>query len=140
MNKRRFNLSFLAAASIALIALTGSSLPPVQPKQTDGQASTQAAYLQVSVSCSPGGGYGWNVTIVDGAANSSYFVQNIYTYEYKSGSIGGSYQYTYAGQVATGQYGIGTSSTFYGNAGSTVAKVSITARAAGLEGSGSDTC
>ncbi|GAB3552193.1 hypothetical protein GCM10027404_22370 [Arthrobacter tumbae] len=134
----------IAGTALGITALTGSSLPPnqVQPAP-DAEMGTQAVELQVAVSCFPGGDYAWNATLVDGPANSSFFVQNIYTYSYVGGGAFGSYQWKYAGQLSTGQYGIGTSSTFYGEAGPDVEEVVITARVLGAGdpvGTGSDTC
>jgi len=95
------------------------------------------------VSCSSSGDYGGNATITDGSSNTTYAVYFVSSYvKFSTGGSGGGGPISpkKVGNLVTGKYGIGTSSTFYGSAGNTATYVQITAKVGSITGTGSDYC
>lgn len=140
MRKNRRGALALAGAALALSALT---LPAAAASTPAGDVTIQSTDLNVSVSCQPGGSYGWNATIVDGKANGKYGLEA--KVSVSGGGHGGDFDYKYVGVFGTGALGIGSSSTYYGSAGASTEKVTVNARASlkggtWVYGSGSDTC
>lgn len=138
MHKRSMHSTSFTAIAVACLMLIG--LPPAAAKESAPPSTTMARYVQVNVSCAPGGGYSWNASVSDFSANTTYSLYSQYTYFSKSGGFGGSFAWKYAGNIPTGRYGGGSSSTFYGNAGSNTERVEIRAKVGTTTGVGSDTC
>lgn len=137
-------LSQRVAAVLATACLGVSTMPAAA--SAEGEASTEAAVtpyatsVVVSVSCTATGSYGWNVTLIDGPPNTTQKVYRTGTAYFFPGSGGGDFATVYMGLLSTGSVGIGTSSTFYGNAGLGATGVKIYAHVAGIEASDYDAC
>lgn len=141
---RRISI-MLAAVISSIVVLLAGALPSGATQTHAGttEATIQSTEVLVAVSCSSSGGYSWNATIVDGPAYKSLAVQYMFSSchsDGRFGGCGGDFRWKSGGRLVTGKYGLGTSSTFYGNAGNSATSVTIRARINGVTGVGSDTC
>jgi hypothetical protein len=146
MRKRKI-ITTLAAVGFFAALLTGPAIASPITEELKVQESTsepiiipRAARLSVNVSCAPGGDFGWNVTLMDGGYKKKYVLyQTGYDFYYSRGGSS-SFATVKLGNIVTGTQGIGVSSTYYGKAGLTAKKVSISVKVGSLTATGSDTC
>lgn len=139
---RRMWVSLLAVLSATAILLAGgvpAGATSVRDMRVEDLYSIQATQVTVSVSCQSDGRYAWNATMTDASSYTTYSVYYQWKHSSPTGG-GGSFNWIYAGNLTTGRYGIGSSSTYYGNAGTGTTSVTITAKIAGVTGSDTDTC
>ena len=132
-------LSFLSLMALLLIGGIPAGAVLDSGAKVDELYFMQATRVSVSVSCQSDGRYGWNATLTDGSSYRTYGVYYRYIHS-RTGGGGGNFDWRYAGKLTKGRYGIGSSSTFYGNAGTGATSVTITAKVAGVTGSDTDTC
>jgi hypothetical protein len=131
---RKGHLISLATTAVAGIALVG--LPTAAPAAT---VTPYAAHVTVNLSCQAGGRYAWTVSLVDAAPNKTYLVTYKYT-EYGPNGGGGLFDFKSMGNLNTGTYGIGSSTTMTRYGPTNLTKVTVTGKVAGLTASATDTC
>lgn len=149
MSKR---IGTLAATFAGLVALAGAGAAPVHAAPSPDAAAVPLtdSNLAVNVVCNEDKTFAWDAAYHAGAPNTQYDVYADYRYDTGGFDGGGSFGLdplavemaagTYHGIFSTGLLGVGSTNTFYGNAGPNASRVYVTVTINGYTQEGWDNC